>query len=278
MTKQGAASTAALPGGNRNTNGNFNNLTNNGNWWSSSEGGSTAWFRNLYYNNAQVNRNNNNKNNGFSVRCARDIQTAWSCGDPLQVTHTAGDVAPVNKTVNYGTVMTNLTGSDKCWITQNLGSDQQATSATDATEASAGWYWQFNKKQGYKHDGTTRTPNTPWISSISESSDWQTANDPCTILLGAGWRLPTYTEWYNADQNGGWSNYNHTYASVLKLHAAGYLHYSNGSLFNRGTYGYYWSSTQHSSTNGWYLYFFSSNCVMYNHTKAYGFSGRCLRD
>ncbi|MBN1338601.1 MAG: hypothetical protein JXA03_04720, partial [Bacteroidales bacterium] len=202
----------------------------------------------------------------------------FACGDPLPVNHTAGDVAPVSKTVNYGTVETNLTGTNQCWITQNLGSDQQATSSTDATEASAGWYWQFNCKQGYKHDGTTRTPNTTWITSIDENSDWQTANDPCTILLGSGWRLPTYTEWNNADQNGGWNNRNDTYNSVLNLHAAGYLSLYNGSLFDRGTSGYYWSSTQSSATNSWGLYFGISYSGMPTHFKTIGFIGRCLRD
>ncbi|MBN1339325.1 MAG: hypothetical protein JXA03_08380 [Bacteroidales bacterium] len=206
------------------------------------------------------------------------VAIVWSCGDPLPVTHTAGDVAPVNKTVNYGTVMTNLTGSDKCWITQNLGSDQQAISVTDNTEASAGWYWQFNRKQGYKHDGTTRTPNSPWITFINENADWQAANDPCSVLLGAGWRLPTYTEWYNADFNGSWGNQFDAYASVLKLHAAGNLYYGNGSLNYRGIYGYYWSSTQISSTVGWYLLFGSTYCDMTNDNKTLGFTGRCLRD
>ena len=167
-----------------------------------------------------------------------------TCGDNLNITHIAGEVAPVTKTVNYGTVLTNLSGANKCWITQNLGADHQASSATDATEASAGWYWQFNRKQGYKHDGTTRTPNTTWITSINENSDWQSGNDPCRLLLGAGWRIPTYTEWENADANGGWNNWNGTYASVLKLHAAGNLGGSGGSLSNRGIGGFYWSSTQ----------------------------------
>jgi len=63
----------ALPGGNRNNNGNFNNLTNNANFWSSSEySSSNAWNRNLNYNNDDVNRDNNNKTNGFSVRCVQD--------------------------------------------------------------------------------------------------------------------------------------------------------------------------------------------------------------
>ncbi len=200
--------------------------------------------------------------------------TPFSCGDNLTVTHTADSVAPVNKTVTYGTV----SYINKCWITRNLGASNQASSATDTTEASAGWYWQFNRKQGYKHDGTNRTPNTTWISSIDESSDWLPANDPCTILLGTGWRIPTKTEWENADNTGGWDNYNETYASVLKLHAAGYLGSSAGSLSYRGSEGYYWSSTQNSSTYGWSMIFNDGNSLMSNLSKAFGFSLRCLRD
>jgi hypothetical protein len=65
---------SGLPGGNRNNNGNFNNIGNNGIWWSSTENSTTnAWNRNLNYNSTNVNRNNNNKENGFSVRCLRDL-------------------------------------------------------------------------------------------------------------------------------------------------------------------------------------------------------------
>jgi hypothetical protein len=205
----------------------------------------------------------------------------FTCGGTLSISHTAGTVAPVAKSVNYGTVTSSLSGASKCWITQNLGSSNQASSATDATEASAGWYWQFNRKQGFKHDGTTRTPNSTWITPIDETSDWLPAQDPCTIELGANWRIPTKTEWTNADANGqtgGWDNYNETYADVLKLHAAGYLYNSDGSLGYRGAGGYYWSSTQYSSTNGWGLAFVSSLSFMFNFNKAYGFSLRCLRD
>lgn len=67
-------SIAGLPGGNRNTNGTFNNLGKNGNWWSSSESTTEkAWNRNLNYNNGKFNRNNNNESCGFSVRCLRDL-------------------------------------------------------------------------------------------------------------------------------------------------------------------------------------------------------------
>jgi len=63
----------ALPGGNRDNNGTFNNIGNNGIWWSATENDATnAWNRNLNYDNTNLNRNNNNKQNGFSVRCVRD--------------------------------------------------------------------------------------------------------------------------------------------------------------------------------------------------------------
>jgi hypothetical protein len=201
----------------------------------------------------------------------------WTCGTVLSVTHKAGSISPVNKTVNYSTVQTNLTGSNKCWITQNLGSDHQATSATDATEASAGWYWQFNRKQGFKHDGTIRTPNTTWIISNNELSDWLPANDPCTLLLSNGWRLPTETEWEMADSSGDWHNCNETFASVLKLHTSGFIANNNELLYNRGLSGYYWSSSQLTSSYGQHLYF-GGFCNTSYSDKSSGIPVRCLRD
>ena len=204
--------------------------------------------------------------------------TGFTCGQNLTINHAkSGGVAPVNKTTTYGTV-TNIPGETaKCWLTSNLGSDHQATSVTDNTEASAGWYWQFNRKKGYKHDGSTLTP--AWtITSINEISDWLVDIDPCNLELGTAWRLPTYTEWYNVDNTGGWTNWNGPWGSGLKLHAAGYLYYSNGSLLYRGSYGCYWSNTQYDSSYGWYLGFGSGLSDMYNYHKAYGYSARCLRD
>jgi hypothetical protein len=127
----------------------------------------------------------------FGSNFITPIGGGFVCGSSISVNHiSSGGTAPVNKTVTYSTLNSIPGEPAKCWITSNLGADHQATAVSDATEASAGWYWQFNRRQGYKHDGTSRTPNTTWISSISEISDWIAANDPCTIELGIGWRLP----------------------------------------------------------------------------------------
>ena len=199
------------------------------------------------------------------------------CGNSITINHAAGAVAPVSKTVTYGTIA-NIPGETaKCWITSNLGADHQATMVGDATEASAGWYWQFNRKQGFKHDGI-RTPGTAWIYPISENSDWVPANDPCTIELGADWRIPTSTELTNVDANGNWADWNGAWNSGLKLHAAGYLDNGDGSLYYRGSWGYYSSSTQSGDHYGLALYFVNVTCGMGSNEKNYAFSIRCIRD
>ncbi len=204
---------------------------------------------------------------------------AFECGYSITVNHsTAGGVAPVNKTVDYETVNGIPGESAKCWITSNLGARRQAASVNDASEASAGWYWQFNRRQGYKHDGTTRTPNTAWIGNINEYTDWISANDPCNIELGSTWRIPTYTEWFNVDNSGNWTDWNGPWNSALKIHAAGFLPYSDGALIVRGTAGYYWSSSQYTANTSRYLGFYGLGSSMSNENKADGISVRCIRD
>ena len=202
---------------------------------------------------------------------------SFNCGSTLTINHVAGAVAPVTKTVTYGTV-TNIPGlPTKCWITSNLGADHRATAVDDTTEASAGWYWQFNRKQGYKHNGITRTPNTAWISSISGSSNWIAANDPCTLELGSSWRLPTTTEWENVS-NLKWRNRDFAWLSGLWLHAAGSLHGSDGSLFNRGDGGVNWSNEQYSANLAWEMEYYQFNCNTMMAAKEAGFNVCCIKD
>ena len=209
-------------------------------------------------------------------------QSTFACSGPgcgsLMISHTAGTVAPVSKTVTYGTVSDIPGAPGKCWITSNLGADNQATAKNDATEASAGWYWQFNRKQGFKHDGSTRTPNTTWIDDIDEDLDWQVQNDPCTIELGTSWRIPTKTEWENVSASGLWTNWNNPWNSDLKMHAAGYLDSYDGSLSGRGTQGRYWSSVNSYSSRGWGLNFYVSYFYISPMDKTNGIPLRCLMD
>jgi len=216
-------------------------------------------------------------NCGPSIATLLTATTTFSCGSNINIVHVAGNISPVNKTTSYSTTASSASGSSKCWITKNLGADTEATSVTDPTEQSSGWYWQFNRKQGFKHDGSTRTPNTSWITSINESSNWLPANDPCALILGSGWRLPTYTEYNNFGVLTGWVDYSQAY-NAIKFVSAGELSESNGTLGSRGSYGRYWTSTQTSNANGNYLRLGSGYVNMGDFYKHFGFSVRCLKD
>jgi hypothetical protein len=199
------------------------------------------------------------------------------CGSSFTITHTAGTVAPVTKTVTYETVLSSITGSPKCWITQNLGATHHAATVDESTEPNAGWYWQFNSPRGYQYT-TVRTPSTAWISSISQSSDWVIGNDPCNILLGNGWRLPNSTEWTAVNASGPWITWTDAFNSDLIIHAAGYLNPADGVLTNRGVGGSNWSSTRMSNLSGWGITIYSYNTYISGGAKSFGCSLRCLRD
>jgi hypothetical protein len=63
----------------------------------------------------------------------------FPCGSPITINHIAGTTSPISKSVTYATTA-NIPGETiKCWITQNLGADHQATMVNDATEESAVW-------------------------------------------------------------------------------------------------------------------------------------------
>ena len=199
------------------------------------------------------------------------------CGDDIIVSHLTRDgVAPINKTVTYKTVLTTISGASKCWITSNLGASNEAISATDATEDASGWYWQFNHKNGTKHNGTTRTP-TNWTKTVaSPVQDWQPANDPCTIELGPGWRIPNLTEWTAVRNTNGYYN---NFSSDLKLHAAGYLAYQTGNITDRGSGHHYWSSDYSDATFARaYVVFPPNTFTISNNNQLAGFSVRCIRD
>jgi hypothetical protein len=227
--------------------------------------------------------------NNDVISCVGTSNLACTSGNPatsnnitmtvetsLTKSHVAGTVAPVAKTVTYGLVSNIAGASSLCWITRNLGASSQATAASTNTESAAGWYWQFNRKQGFKHDGTTLTP--AWtVTSITQTSDWTATNDPCTIELGGSWRIPTKSEYDAIDNAGSWTTWSGPYGSALKLHAAGYLGNSNGAITSRGATGQYWSTTQSSSTNGWAYVFTSSTAASSGSNKARGATLRCVK-
>jgi uncharacterized protein (TIGR02145 family) len=206
---------------------------------------------------------------------------SYPCNSTMTVNHlVSGGVAPVDKETTYITASMSTNGSSRCWITSNFGATNQASSKWDNTEAAGGWYFQFNRMQGYKldDDGVTRTPNTAWIHDFNEMSNWESNNDPCTLELGSGWRIPTKSEWQSVSATAGWANWNNAWDSPLKLHTAGSLYWLNGNPGGRGYEGEQWSSTSLYLFEGWEFIFWETFCVTDVKYKATALPVRCLHD
>jgi hypothetical protein len=174
----------------------------------------------------------------------------FTCGQSMAVQHVSGTISPETKLITYGTVLANLTGSSKCWATQNLGASGPPNSSTDNSQNSEGWYWQFGTRQGYKKNTTEPfiTPNFPPGNINDVIYDWQAYYDPCTNLLGSGWRIPTLNEWiyYRMFHV---NSIEAAFNSVLKLHETGVVNCA-GNYSKPPNSLFLWSSTNKPSQPG----------------------------
>ena len=147
--------------------------------------------------------------------------------------------------------------------------------------------------------GSTPTNNTSWGSDYAADS-----------ICPKGWVLPRYsgdksfsnlitgsvgsTAWYNDQATGNalftsgdaFGMDNIIYAGAkdtgvqsapLSFPRSGFYNYYSGSLYSRGSYGYFWSSRSSSATNSYYLAFSASYLnPQGDANKGYGFAVRCV--
>ena len=166
------------------------------------------------------------------------------------------------------------------WATRNV--DRPGTFA--AKPEDAGMFYQWNKKVGWSATDPLINSNggTTWDNTPADGNTWAKVNDPCPT----GWRVPIHEEQVSlANANSEWATLNGITGrmfgsgnNTLFLPAAGYRYNSDGTRYYAGTNGYYWSSTANSS-NGYNLYFNSSNVnPSSNHSRSDGFSVRCIAE
>ena len=105
--------------------------------------------------------------------------------------------------------------------------------------------------------------------------------------MGAPCRLPTVgefqelnsncdSEWTDEDGVAGRRFTSRINGNSIFFPASGL--YNGTSLNNRGSYGYYWSSSYISATNAYYLYFYSSGVNPANgNSRRYGFTARAVQ-
>ena len=201
---------------------------------------------------------------GISLpRTLTQTTLVFSCGDSLTIIHTISSGSPVDKTITYQTIRPN-NYSNLCWITQNLGADQQATSWNDPSDLSSGWFYKFGSSQGWQYSEGTLTPSSSlFINSPNNSGEeWSSQTDPCRIAFGNSWTVAPYTFFTQMQDDHSWITISDPWNCDLKLHAAGYLGLPNGLPIDRGINGYYWSRNPSCGTNpfltGWSFLFVSN--------------------
>jgi uncharacterized protein (TIGR02145 family) len=118
--------------------------------------------------------------------------------------------------------------------------------------------------------------------------DWSTAMRACP----AGWHLPIDAEWKTLENTvggsagkklkstSGWNNNgNGTDEYGFSALPGGYG-YSDGSFYNTGSYGSWWSATEYNASNAWYrdMYFNNEIVDRLSNYKSSLYSVRCVAD
>jgi hypothetical protein len=194
----------------------------------------------------------------------------------------------------------------KTWMDRNLGATQVAVSSEDYLAYGSLFQWgrladghevinwtsstgsddaeqsnetatlSFTDDPGHGDFITTGSLPYDWRSPQNDNL-WQGVigiNNPCP----SGYRLPTDAEWEAERTSWGSNDAAGAFASPLKLPVAGYRSGNYGSLYDVGSYGYYWSSTENDYRSR-YLSFNSGFALTGNsYSRASGLSVRCIKD
>jgi uncharacterized protein (TIGR02145 family) len=167
------------------------------------------------------------------------------------------------------------------WATRNV--DAPGTFAANPEDA--GMFFQWNHKTAWP----SANDIIGWNDSYPTGSIWEKANDPSP----SGWRIPTAdeikslldtnkvtNEWTTENGINGRKFTDKASGHSLFLPAAGYRDDNVGLLFNVGSYGLYWSSSQYEDDEmyAYYLHFSSGYANRYGVDRPYGFSVRCVSE
>ncbi len=208
--------------------------------------------------------------------------------------------------VTYTTVRA---ADGKIWIQQNLGSPQVAVNGQDI--ASFGHYFQWGRwDDGHQlHNSgivtgsaSLRNPsnipsgNSNFIIGASTSTSWwgmagnatntwsgtsatsTNGKDPC-VALGAGWHMPSASEWNNVVNAEYISDAVSAFQSNLRLTESGYRNSPNGAWTPNFVGGYYWSSTAGNTNTANNLFFDNAYNLFVTQTgRGYGFNCRCVKN
>jgi uncharacterized protein (TIGR02145 family) len=199
---------------------------------------------------------------------------------------------------------------DQTWMAENLAYLPAVSPSSQGSETSHYFY-----VYGYQGTDVALAKATVNYKTYGVLYNWPAAMageasssaDPSGVqgVCPTGWHLPSDAEWKRMEMalgmtqsqadntrwrgtqgiqlkaTFGWdSNGNGTNSSGFSALPGGYRLVENGTFFNAGSYGVWWSSTEDDSSVAWNRRLFNRDAIVVriNYLKALGFNVRCVRD
>jgi uncharacterized protein (TIGR02145 family) len=218
----------------------------------------------------------------FTVVATNEVGNSVASAASVAVTPAAASVCGANVSA----------GVFKVFACHNLGADTTLDPNTPV-QGIHGDYYQWGRSTVVADASTASGAISGWNTASAANGAWtddsKTVNDPCPT----GFRVPTKAQWNGVKANntvsrtGSWSDsatnfsaaisFGTSTTKTLTLPAAGFRTNYDGTLIDRGNYGFYWSSSE-DDTSAWYLYFDSSISITTSNYRTYGFSVRCVSE
>jgi|GEM_PF-382698 len=281
---------SGLPGGGRNSSSGYFNQGFFGFWWSRSDPFPPfAVNRNLQYVGGLAGQNEESKQDGFSVRCLE--------GEPCPSTVTDVD-GNVYNVVGIG---------GQCWMAENLKVEHYRDGSNIPTGLSNSAWAATTSGAIAVYDDVAANKDTYGLLY-----NWFTTTDT-RGLCPTGWHVPTDAEWtamitvLDPSTCGSCTGFSHSLTAGGQMKTTGTLSAGTGlwqapntsatnssgfsglpggyrsyaGPFNtQGFDGYWWSSSESSTSDAWGrgLYYINGTAFRSIVNKLDGFSVRCLRD
>ena len=219
-----------------------------------------------------------------------------------------GDIGCITVTENgisrvYGTVRA---ADGNIWLQQNLGSAQIAQASNDAAAYGDLYQWgrstDGHQLRNSQLETTPLAVNNPtglttssfittsprWWEQGSSDDKWEASSpaevsatnglNPCAVMLGQDWKIPTEQQWMDVKEAESITNITSAFESNLKLVAGGTRN-NSGDFDFVGARALYWSSTISTSNLSYAKTYYISSAISNpsaGYYKQNGNSVRCI--
>jgi uncharacterized protein (TIGR02145 family) len=257
-------------------------LNQYGSYWTSFFNGEDQFLKYVRYNSGSIETGYSyfEYSNCNAVRCIKDNEPTWGCGDPI---------IDNRDNQSYNTVQI----GEQCWMAENLNTGTMITGITEMTDNSM--------IEKYCYNNITDNCETYGGLYQWDEAMQYTIQEGSQGICPANWHLPADTEWLSlTNYLGGENNAGGKVKTIgTSEGGTGLWHSPNtgatnesgfsatpggianeGDFFNLGYLAHFWSSTENDEVSAWYrlLYYYNTLVSRDTDSRIYGFSVRCVQD